>query len=61
MIRIPNLKLEIQKAKNSDAEKEALKNAILAKLKINPKDLLTFSIFKKSVDARKKNAIVYIY
>lgn len=61
MIRIPNLKLEIQLAKNSDAEKEALKNAILSKLKINPKDLIAFTIFKKSVDARKKNAIIYIY
>jgi len=61
MIRIPNLKLEIQQAKNSDAEKEALRNAILSKLKVNPRDLITFTIYKKSVDARKKNAIVYIY
>ena len=61
MIRIPNLKLEIQQAHNNDAENQALKHAILAKLKINPKDLLTFRIFKKSVDARKKNAICYIY
>ena len=61
MIRIPNLKLTIQQAKNGDAEKEALRNAILAKLNVNPKDLIAFSIFKKSVDARKKNAIVYIY
>jgi uncharacterized FAD-dependent dehydrogenase len=61
MIRIPNLKLEIKQAKNSDAEKDALKNAILSKLKISPRDLSTFTVFKKSVDARKKNAIVYIY
>jgi len=61
MIRIPNLKLQIQQAKNKDAEQQALKNAILAKLKINPKDLIAFKIFKKSIDARKKNAIVYIY
>lgn len=61
MIRIPNLKLKIQQAKNTNAEKEALKNAILSKLKINPKDLIAFNIFKKSVDARKRNAIVYIY
>ncbi|WP_373485409.1 NAD(P)/FAD-dependent oxidoreductase [Acetobacterium malicum] len=61
MIRIPNLKLEIKKAKSSAAEKEALKNVILSKLKVNPKDLLAFTIFKKSIDARKKNAIVYIY
>lgn len=61
MIRIPNLKLEIQQAKNNGAEKEALRGAILSKLKINPKDLITFKIFKKSIDARKKSAIVYIY
>ncbi len=61
MIRIPNLKLEIQQAKNSDAEKQALEKAILSRLKINRRDLITFQIFKKSIDARKKNAILYIY
>ncbi|WP_414732267.1 NAD(P)/FAD-dependent oxidoreductase [Acetobacterium carbinolicum] len=61
MIRISNLKLEITKAKNNDTEAAALKNALLTKLKIKPNDLITFQIFKKSIDARKKSSIAYIY
>lgn len=61
MIRIPNLKLQIQQAKNNTIEKEALEKAIVSKLKINSKDLITFQIFKKSIDARKKNALTYVY
>lgn len=61
MIRIPNLKLRIDKAVNNNAEKQALQNTILSKLKINGNELIAFNIFKKSIDARKKDAIVYVY
>lgn len=61
MIRVPNLKLRIDKAADSNAEKQALQNAILSKLKINGNELIAFRIFKKSIDARKKDAIVYVY
>nr|WP_320025366.1 hypothetical protein [uncultured Acetobacterium sp.] len=61
MIRIPNLKLRIDKAADRTAEKQALQNAILSKLKINGNELIAFRIFKKSIDARKKDAIVYVY
>lgn len=61
MIRIPNLKLKIDKVVNNNAEKQALHNTILSKLKINGNELIAFSIFKKSIDARKKDAIVYVY
>ena len=37
------------------------KTLIIAKLKINSSELLSFDIFKKSTDARKKDAIVYVY
>lgn len=61
MIRIPNLKLRINEAANHHVEKQALHDLILSKLKINHNELLTFKIFKKSIDARKKNAIIYVY
>jgi len=61
MIRISNLKISINKVVNHDSERLALKKAILSKLRINPKDLIDFKIVKKSIDARKKDAIVYVY
>lgn len=61
MIRIPNLKLRIDKAANCNDEQQALQNAIVSKLKISSNELLSFNIFKKSIDARKKDAIVYVY
>jgi uncharacterized FAD-dependent dehydrogenase len=61
MIRIPNLKLEISKAKDPKAEKKALQNAIFSILKIKTTDLIDFKIFKKSIDARKKDNILYVY
>lgn len=61
MIRLSNLKIEIIKAANFDAERQALKSTILSKFKINEKELINFKIFKKSIDARRKDKIVYIY
>ncbi|KNZ40498.1 NAD(P)/FAD-dependent oxidoreductase [Acetobacterium bakii] len=61
MIRIANLKIGINKVADRASERQALQNAILSKLMISPKDLIDFKIFKQSIDARKKDAIVYIY
>lgn len=61
MIRIPNLKLEISKAKNKTTETKALQKAIFSILKIKDHDLIHFQIFKKSIDARKKDNILYVY
>jgi|LGVE01.1.fsa_nt_gb uncharacterized FAD-dependent dehydrogenase len=61
MIRISNLKIGINKVVDRDSERLALQNAILSKLMISPKDLIDFKIVKQSIDARKKDAIVYIY
>lgn len=61
MIRIPNLKIGINKGVDRDTERQALQNAILSKIQINHKELMDFKIFKKSIDARKKDSIVYVY
>ncbi|NLK52576.1 MAG: hypothetical protein GX295_09055 [Syntrophomonadaceae bacterium] len=61
MVRLSNLKIGISKAANFDTERQALKNIILSKLKINEKELIDFKIFKKSIDARKKDEIFYVY
>lgn len=61
MIRISNIKLGINKLVDRDAEIQALQNAILSKIQTNNKELIDFKIFKKSIDARKKDAIFYVY
>ncbi|UOD27477.1 NAD(P)/FAD-dependent oxidoreductase [Massilia violaceinigra] len=55
MLRINELKLPLDHA---DAD---LRQAILARLGIADADLLGFSVFKRSYDARKRTAIVLIY
>lgn len=61
MVRIANIKLGIKEAATSHDEQYALRRMILSKLKIKENDLLSFTIFKKSIDARKKDNILYIY
>ena len=56
MIRITELSLPL------DTDHPALRRAIVRRLKINDADLLDFTVFKRSYDARKKNsAIVFVY
>ncbi len=55
MLRISELKLPL------DHAADALRPAIVQRLGIADDQLLSFSIFKRSHDARKKNAIVLIY
>lgn len=61
MLRFPNIKLHIDKAKTLSEELEALKKEILFKLNLNENELISFKIFKKSIDARKKNEIYFVY
>jgi uncharacterized FAD-dependent dehydrogenase len=61
MVRLSDIKIGISKAADFDTERQALRNVILYKLKINEKELIDFKIFKKSIDARKKDEIVYVY
>ncbi len=55
MLRVPNIKLSI----NEDENK--LKYKIISKLKIKENDLLDYKIFRKSVDAREKHIIYFVY
>ncbi len=55
MLRIAELKLPL-----NHAEPE-LREAVLARLGIGADDLVDFSVFKRSYDARKRSAIVLIY
>jgi uncharacterized FAD-dependent dehydrogenase len=55
MLRINELKLPL------DHTETALHQALLARLGVDAADLLGFSVFKRSYDARKKSSIVLIY
>lgn len=55
MLRISEIKLPL------DHSEDALRTAIIAKLQISDDELVIFSIFKRSYDARKKSAIVFVY
>ena len=55
MLRITEIKLPL------DHPEDALKTAILQKLSISPEELLHYSIFKRSYDARKRDQIVLVY
>jgi len=55
MIRIIELKLPL------DHPESSIKSAILEKLAISSEQLITYNIFKRAHDARKKDAILLIY
>ena len=55
MLRITELRLPL------DHAEDALRPAIVARLGIRDADLASFTVFRRSYDARKKTAIVLIY
>lgn len=56
MIRLTELSLPL------DHSPEALRDAILARLGIRDQELLDFTVFKRSYDARKKNSVIsFVY
>ncbi len=55
MLRLTEVKLPL------DHTEADLKAAILQKLKLSDSDLTSYSIFKRSYDARKRNAISLVY
>ncbi len=55
MLRLTEIKLPL------DHGPDALRAAILKRLRLAPDDLTGLSIFKRAHDARKKSAIVFIY
>lgn len=55
MLRISNIKLSLEE------DESLLKGKIAKKLRISEKDILGYSIFKKSIDARKKQDVHFVY
>lgn len=55
MLKISEIKLPL------DHLEDAHRRAILEKLQVSDDELIDFSIFKRSYDARKKSAIVFVY
>lgn len=55
MLRITELKLPLDHPENM------LKTAILERLGISPAELISYTIFRRGYDARKKNAILLVY
>ncbi len=69
MLKVSQLKLDVKKLPvtvetkkiDNTAERELLHKELLKVLRIQESDLLDFHIVKKSIDARKKDEIKYIY
>jgi uncharacterized protein len=61
MIRISEIKLPLLLANDAGHSEAEIKSAILKKLNVLSSDLIHFSIFKRGVDARKRNAILIAY
>jgi len=61
MLRITEIKLPIELADTLKHQDDQIKAALLKRLEIPASDLISFSIFKRGVDARKSHAILYVY
>lgn len=61
MIRMTDLKLELNQAIDPEKEITSLKQLIVKKYRLNPQEIQSFSLYKKAVDARKKDHIVLVY
>jgi uncharacterized FAD-dependent dehydrogenase len=61
VIRLSDIKIRIEQAADPEMERQALRALILSRLRIREKDLLEVIIVKKSIDARKKDDITYVY
>lgn len=55
MLRVSNLKMDI------DEDISILKKLVLKKLRIKENELIKYSIYKESVDARKKDNMMFVY
>jgi len=53
MLRLSNIKLAL--------DEDNIKKAIIKSLKIKEEDLISFNIYKESIDARNKNHIHFVY
>lgn len=55
MLRLTEIKLPL------DSTEEDIKSAILKKLEIKTADLINYTVFKRSYDARKRGTICFVY
>lgn len=61
MLRINEVKLPIEQADTLKHQDDQIKAALLKRLSIPEADLISFTIFKRGVDARKSHSILYVY
>jgi hypothetical protein len=61
MIRITDLKLELNQALHETMEIASLKQLVIKQYRLNPEKIQSLSLFKKAIDARKKDHIVMVY
>jgi uncharacterized protein len=61
MLRVNEIKLPIEQADTLKHQDDEIKAALLKRLAIPESDLIHFTIFKRGVDARKSQAILYVY
>ncbi|MDW7650566.1 MAG: NAD(P)/FAD-dependent oxidoreductase [Bacillota bacterium] len=55
MIRVNEVKLSL------DEDKSGLKEKIAGKLRVRPQEILDYTIYRESVDARKRSEITFVY
>ena len=61
MLRITEIKLPLICSAETGHSETEIKAALVKKLAINAADIISFSIFKRGVDARKTHAILFVY
>jgi len=61
MIRITDIKLELNKALTIPSEIESLKKYIIENYRMKDHDILSLTIYKKAIDARKKDHVHFVY
>ena len=61
MLRITEIKLPLTTSAETGHTDAEIKAALIKKLAINTADIISFSIFKRGVDARKSHAILFVY
>ena len=61
MLRVTELKLPLITSAETGHTDAEIRAALVKKLAINSADIVSFSIFKRGVDARKSHAILFVY
>ncbi len=61
MIRITDIKLELSDALNASMELDNLKKYVITNYRMKDRDILSMSIYKKAIDARKKDHVHFVY